>query len=175
MPDYKYLKEFEIEGADPSVIPIGHYSIATWSSSGTSTEHAFDITLESTEQLTRGVLNISCVTQNKGCAMIAIPLNYTKPCSTYKVIHDDGIFESVKYVASSNQKATYKIKCTNACMCNVSLQQYIGCNISDAVNASAATTSINKCEQLTILREGIDYGTELPQHGNTGRIFFVKV
>lgn len=171
MSDYRYLKELEV---DKVVTPIGHYSIATWSSSGTSTEHAFDIALDSTE-LTRGVLNISCVTQNKGCAMIAIPLNYTKPCSTYKVLHDDGIFESVKYVASSNQKATYKIKCTNACMCNVSLQQYVGCNISDAVNASAATTSINKCEQLTILREGIDYGTELPQHGNTGRIFFVKV
>lgn len=174
MTDYSYLKELEVSSeGDSYVLPIGHYNISTWSSEESAQEHTFKVTLEDTTKIRRGVMNITCVSQSSGCCMIAIPLNYSKPCSTYKVLHDDGIFEIMNYSTASGNSApsVYKIKCKNACMCNVSIHQGTSCKIETSTDS--ATTNIQKCEQYLV--EGVDYGTSLPAAGKKGRIFFVKV
>ena len=182
MSDYAYIKELETKSSDGKstvVTPIGHHSISTWSSSGNSTTHAFEIVLDNSTSTSSGLLSISCTTSFNKFALIVIPLNKAFPVSTYKVIHDDDLLVSVKYFSPSNNpsRATYSVECNTNFLCNVSLHQPVSCNITAVSNSKAAkaTNEIARYKQHLVLTPD-DYGKELPTTElTTGRVFFLEV
>lgn len=174
MSDYTYLKELDFDG---TIVPVGHYNISTWCSESDSNVHVFTITSEPSTTDGKGVLIITCVSSNKSC-VINIPLKVTMPLNgantVYNISGDDDLVTKLSFMSTEKGNTVYRVQSSSLCSCNVAIQENISCKILKTTNMTGFTELKRDVPFLT-LREGLDYGDELPAAGNKGRLFFVKL
>lgn len=174
---YDYIRQFEV---DQSIVPVGHYDLATWSRASSSKTINFQVDMPSTAQ---GIIEVDLTNSSygEGKAKLCIPIHSGTPKSyTVESTTDHYLPDSVMYIGPE-ETGTGDVRCcfsiTFPQLMRVHVRTQIsGTTISEG-NSSTPTTLLERGQTLSLLTEGVDFGTlsDRPSAGHKGRIFFVKV